>query len=380
MTGIRVELERRDDDGRIATVTVDNPGKLNILDPDAIAALERAFNGLATEGTLRAVVLRGAGNRAFIGGADIRAMATLEPESARAFITSLHRACDAVRALPVPVIARIEGYVLGAGLEIAASCDVRIAAEDSQFGMPEVKVGIPSVIEAALLPRLIGWGRTRWLLYTGDMIDAEDAGRWGLVERVVKSADLDKAVEACLSAILAAGPRAIRLQKALMRDWEVLSLSQAIDRGIDAFAQAYGHRSRGSGWLRFWVSARAKADDLDYKLLLARDLPCQQRGEPDQQCQRDPALHPAPEADTIIVRGLAIDERLAARGKMPTAPLAIAWRPPVCPIHASPPVRKAAAWRLCRAGGDGRSSGWDPRSSRSTARPSRPCGRSRTAR
>jgi enoyl-CoA hydratase/carnithine racemase len=239
MTEIRHEIDGRGEAGRVATVTVDNPAKLNILDPRGIAALERSFDELAADETLRVVVLRGAADRAFIGGADIHAMASLEPESARVFITGLHRACDAIRRLPVPVIARIEGYALGAGLEIAASCDLRIAADSARFGMPEVKVGIPSVIEAALLPRLVGWGRARWLLYTGETIDAAEAERWGLVERVIPSADLDAAVEACVAAILAAGPRAVRLQKALIREWEGLTLSDAIARGIDAFGEAY---------------------------------------------------------------------------------------------------------------------------------------------
>lgn len=239
MTEIRLEVESRGEAGRLATVTVVNPAKLNILDPAGIAALERAFDGLAADETVRVVVLRGAGNRAFIGGADIGAMVGLDPESARAFITGLHRACDAIRRFPVPVIARIEGYALGAGLEIAASCDLRIAADNARFGMPEVKVGIPSVIEAALLPRLVGWGRARWLLYTGETVGAAQAERWGLVERVVQSADLDAAVDACVAAIFDAGPRAIRLQKALIRDWEDQSLDAAIERGIDAFADAY---------------------------------------------------------------------------------------------------------------------------------------------
>ncbi len=239
MTEIRLEVECRGEAGRVATVTVDNPAKLNILDPAGITALERAFDGLAADAMLRAVVLRGAGERAFIGGADIRAMAKLEPESARAFIAGLHRASDAIRRLPVPVIARIEGYALGAGLEIAASCDLRIAADNARFGMPEVKVGIPSVIEAALLPWLIGWGRARWLLYTGEIIDATTAERWGLVERVVSSSRLDAAVDSCVAAILAAAPGAIRLQKSLIREWEELGLKSAIDRGIDSFADAY---------------------------------------------------------------------------------------------------------------------------------------------
>ena len=225
--------------GRIAQITVDHPGKLNILDRTLITALGDQLTALGGDERLRAVVLRGAGDRAFIGGADIRDMATLDEESARAFITLLHRACDAARRLPVPIIARIEGYALGAGLEVAAACDLRIAAEGARFGMPEVKVGIPSVIEAALLPPLIGWGRTRRLLYTGEIIDAAEAERWGLVERCVPKAELDGAVEQVLDAILACGPRAIRLQKALIREWEDLPLSQAIARGITRFGEAF---------------------------------------------------------------------------------------------------------------------------------------------
>ncbi|HEX9489464.1 MAG TPA: enoyl-CoA hydratase [Stellaceae bacterium] len=225
--------------GRIAHVTVDHPGKLNILNRALIAALGNQLTALADDESLRAVVLRGAGERAFIGGADIRDMALLDDGSARDFITLLHRACDAARRLPVPVIARIEGYALGAGLEVAAACDLRIAADGARFGMPEVKVGIPSVIEAALLPSLIGWGRTRRLLYTGETIDATEAERWGLVERCVPKAELDGAVEQVLEAILACGPRAIRLQKALIREWEDLPLSQAIARGITRFGEAF---------------------------------------------------------------------------------------------------------------------------------------------
>ena len=242
MTEIRLAVERRGAAGRVATVTVDNPAKLNILDAAGIAALERTLDGLTADDALRVVILRGAGSRAFIGGADIRALVALDRESARFFITRLHRACRAIRCLPVPVIARIEGYALGAGLEVAACCDLRVAADTARFGMPEVKVGIPSVIEAALLPRLIGWGRARRLLLTGEIIDAGTAERWGLVERVVPPSGVDAAVEEWVAAILAAGPRAIRLQKALIRDWEELTLSEAVERGIDAFAEAYETR------------------------------------------------------------------------------------------------------------------------------------------
>jgi enoyl-CoA hydratase/carnithine racemase len=137
------------------------------------------------------------------------------------------------------VIARIDGYALGAGLEIAASCDLRIASERAIFGMPEVRVGIPSVIEAALLPALIGWGRTRHLLLTGESISAAEAARWGLVERVVPPAELDGAVATMLDAILACGSNALRLQKELIRYWEDHTMAEAVEQGITSFTAAW---------------------------------------------------------------------------------------------------------------------------------------------
>ena len=233
---LRIE-ERRE--GRIARLEVDRPQKLNVLDRALMRALAERLAALAADETLRVVVLSGTGERAFIGGADIAEMATLDPQSARSFIAELHRVCAGLRALPVPVIASIRGYALGAGLEIAASCDLRIAAEDASFGMPEVRVGIPSVIEAAILPMLIGWGRTRRLLLTGETIDASTAERWGLVERVAQAGELEGAVEETVALILACGPQAVRRQKALMREWEELTLARAIERGIDAFSDSF---------------------------------------------------------------------------------------------------------------------------------------------
>jgi len=225
--------------GRVAAVTVDNAAKLNIVGSALLGDLQAALAACAAEPGLRAVVLRGAGDRAFIGGADIREMADLDPVSARGFITRLHDCCAAVRALPVPVMARLQGFTLGAGLEIAAACDLRIAATDARFGMPEVRVGIPSVIEAALLPMLIGWGRTRWLLMTGDIIDANQAERWGLIERVVATDALDGAIDETVAMIAACGPAALAAQKRLMRQWEDLPPARAIEAGIDSFADAF---------------------------------------------------------------------------------------------------------------------------------------------
>lgn len=223
----------------IAWLTIQRPEKLNAMDPETIAALTEAAGDLRTEAALRAVVLTGAGPKAFIGGADIKVMAGLDPAAAEAFITSIHRAIAALRALPVPVIARVNGYCLGAGLEVAAGCDLRIASANAVFGMPEVKIGMPSVIEAALLPRLIGWGRASEMLLLGENIDAAEALRIGLVERVTAPETLDATVEGWLGSILAAGPEAVRLQKALMRQWETLTLDQAVRVGIGAFRAAY---------------------------------------------------------------------------------------------------------------------------------------------
>lgn len=239
MTGsVGVLLEERKL-GVIARVTLQNAAKLNTITSHLMLSFVAELEALGKRDDLRAVILTGAGDRAFIGGADITEMAGLDAERAEAFITLVHRSCSALREMPAPVIARVNGYALGAGLEIAAACDLRIASSNAVFGMPEVKVGIPSVVEAALLPGLIGWGRTRELLLWGENIDAATALAWGLVEYVIQPAELDAAVDARLDALLTAGPHAVRLQKKLIRDWENMTLDQAVRAGIESFKQAY---------------------------------------------------------------------------------------------------------------------------------------------
>ena len=240
MSTIMTEFSDRAN-GRVAHLRVCNPDKLNVLGAGLMAQMTMTLHALGADKSVRAIVLEGEGARAFIGGADINEMARLEAPSARAFISTLHGVCTAIRSAPVPVIARMHGYTLGAGLEIAAACDLRIAADDSVMGMPEVKIGIPSVIEAALLPMLIGWGRTRWLLLTGETIDADTALRWGLVEQVVPTAGLDAALGVLLDQILSCGPNALKLQKRLIAEWEELPPSAAIERGIDCFAESWKH-------------------------------------------------------------------------------------------------------------------------------------------
>jgi enoyl-CoA hydratase/carnithine racemase len=163
----------------IAGIFLNRPEKSNALSSPLLEELLSKMGEIQSAPGLRAVVLGGNG-RNFCGGADIAEMAKLKPSTAKKFITKIHRCCDAVRKLPVPVVARLHGAVIGAGLELAASCDLRIAAEGTRFAMPEVRFGIPSVVEAALLPRLVGAGRAAWLVLTGEAIDAKTALGWGL--------------------------------------------------------------------------------------------------------------------------------------------------------------------------------------------------------
>jgi enoyl-CoA hydratase len=237
--GVAVRREQRPEGGYLVRLTIDNAGKLNSLNRALMSEIVDTASGLAADPQLRLVVVTGAGERAFIGGADIGEIAALDRASARSFITLVHRCCDAFRRLAVPVIARIDGYALGAGLELACACDLRIASNRSLLGMPEVKIGIPSVVEAALLPKLIGQGRARRLLITGEIIGAAEALAWGLVDIVVPPDALDEAVENLARPILAAGPNAIRLQKSLILEWEELPTAAAIERGIEAFVRAF---------------------------------------------------------------------------------------------------------------------------------------------
>src|ERR1700757_286866 len=165
----------------VVRLTICNAGTLNILGSAVINGVREGLQALARERQLRVLVIAGQSEKSMIGGADIKELAKLDQASAEKFITGLRDLCEAVRAFPAPVIARMPGWCLGGGLEVAAACDFRVADADAKFGMPEVRVGIPSVIHAALLPRLIGWGRARWLLMTAENIDAPTALAWGLV-------------------------------------------------------------------------------------------------------------------------------------------------------------------------------------------------------
>jgi enoyl-CoA hydratase/carnithine racemase len=237
---VLVRRDIRGDSGFVGHVVVNNPEQRNALGNEGKRQLAEAIEEMAAEPGLRLIVLTGSGDRAFIGGANIKEMSTFERHRSDTGPRLTHRVCNAIRTAPVPVIARVNGYCFGAGLEIAASCDMRAAADTAKFGMPEVLFGIPSGMEACLLPQLVGWGRTRELVYTGRHMPAEEALACGLVERLAPLDRLDAAVEEWVAAIVSAGPRAIRAQKELIRDWERMSISDAVQQGIRAVAAAHG--------------------------------------------------------------------------------------------------------------------------------------------
>jgi enoyl-CoA hydratase len=235
---VHVKTEDRPS-GRVATVTIDNRRRLNCLASPTIVSLTQAFRKLAEDTVLRAVVLTGAGDKAFLGGADLNELGGCCADSVRLFITRLHQACLAIRECPVPVIGRVNGFCLGAGLEVAASCDMRVSSDTAVYGMPEVHMGLPSVIEAALLPGLIGWGKTREILITGEIFGADAALAMGFVQKVVPAAEIDGAVDHWLGLIGRATPKAVRNQKALMNRWERVSVEEGVYAGIDAISEAY---------------------------------------------------------------------------------------------------------------------------------------------
>ncbi len=234
MAGPLLLVEKRDG---AAWVRLNRP-PLNLMTHELIESIRDTFDELAQDSGTRLAVLTSKG-RAFTGGVDVRMMKDLTVLSAKAFITLLHEAIHAVHEAPFPVIAMLNGYCLGAGLELAMACDLRTASTEARLGLPEIKVGVPSVVEAALLPGLIGPGRAAEILLMGEMITASQALEWGLLNRVAPPDELEAVTSELADRILAAAPTALRLQKELMIRWRQTDLRSAVDYGINAFATCF---------------------------------------------------------------------------------------------------------------------------------------------
>lgn len=221
MADVYQYLKIEQEDG-IAVLVVQRPEKLNALNAETVAELDRAFRVLAEDPAVRGIILTGAGEKAFVAGADIAELAEMGPLSG---VRTSRQGQDAFRFLekmPKPVIAAVNGFALGGGLELALACHLRIASENARFGLPEVKLGIiPGYGGTVRLPRLVGRGRALELILTGEMIGAEEAYRIGLVNRVVPQAELIATAQALLRTIAANGPIAVQLAL------------ESVDRGLD---------------------------------------------------------------------------------------------------------------------------------------------------
>jgi enoyl-CoA hydratase len=213
-----IQLEVAD---RIATITVSRPDKLNALDDATVAELGAAIDETRLREDVAGVVITGAG-RAFVAGADIAELASQSPIVAKARARAGQEVFRRIETSPKPVIAAVNGFALGGGCELAMACHIRIASENAKFGQPEVKLGLtPGYGGTQRLPRLVGKGRALELLLTGEMINAPDAYRIGLVNRIVRADERVESARAMLRLILANGPLAVAL------------CIEAVDRGLE---------------------------------------------------------------------------------------------------------------------------------------------------
>lgn len=213
---------------RIATLTVNRPEVRNALGKETVEEIHAALRELAARDDVHVLILTGAGDKAFVSGADIREIRQRgKREALEAINQELFTAVD---NFPWPVIAAVNGYALGGGFELALACDLRVAAEEAKFGFPETGLGIiPAAGGTQRLPRYVGWGRAKEIIFTGDMIEARRAEELGLVSRVVPRAEVMDAARELAEKILTRGPLATRLAK--------LSLNVAARAGLDAGLQ-----------------------------------------------------------------------------------------------------------------------------------------------
>ena len=224
--------------GPLATLTLNRPEKRNAMNTGMTSEAKSAIEELAGADDLRVLIIEGAGS-IFSAGADVVEMGALTEENARDFISNLHSLIRSVREFPHPVICKCQGFVLGGALELMLGCDLRVAADDTRFSMPEVRVGVPSVIEAALFVPFCGLGTAQDLLLTGRTFDAHEAHRLGIVQRICTPEELEETTQEAVIELLEGAPGALRAQKALLRRWMQAYLEAAVPPSIDAFEASF---------------------------------------------------------------------------------------------------------------------------------------------
>jgi enoyl-CoA hydratase len=236
----------------IATITVNRPSAMNAMTHATVQELAAAVQELSASAAVRAVIITGAGEKAFIAGGDIAMLRELGPVEARELALLAHGVCTAIEQSPKPFIAAVNGYALGGGCELAMSCDIRIAAEHARFGQPEISIGtLPGFGGSQRLPRLVGKGKALEMILTGDMIDAQEAWRIGLVNKVVPQSEL-MAVTRALAAKLAGKSRsAMKFCKEVVTNGLEMDLDRACRYEADLFALSFATADRQEGMAAF---------------------------------------------------------------------------------------------------------------------------------
>lgn len=219
-----------EDRGSVRWLTINRPDKLNALNSQVLSALEEAVGAALKEASVRALVITGAGPKAFVAGADIAEFQGLSPAQAQALAARGQKLFTALEEAPKPVLAAVNGFALGGGMELAMACHLRVASETAKFGQPEVKLGlIPGYGGTQRLPRLVGRGRALELLLTGKMIDAKTALAWGLVNQVVPPEELESATQKLAEEILAVAPTAVSWCLKAVTEGQDLTLASGLE-------------------------------------------------------------------------------------------------------------------------------------------------------
>ena len=236
---------------RVATITINRPDKRNALNAAVRAELIAALDALRDDDAARVIVFTGAGDKAFVAGADIGEFAERTPLEQRAVMTG-RVVFDEIAAYPKPTIAMINGFALGGGCELALACDLRIAARGARLGQPEVKLGIlPGGGGTQRLPRLVGLGHAMRLALTGELITAEEAARIGLVEILVDDAELSARTQEIARGIAAHSPVTLRLIKDAVRASAEMPLTAGLRYERELFITAFSSEDRREGVAAF---------------------------------------------------------------------------------------------------------------------------------
>ena len=245
--------------GAVGVLTINRPKVLNALNRETMQELKDLVESLAADKQVGAVIVTGSGNKSFVAGADISEMKAMSPLEGREWGRFSQSVFNAIENLPQPVIAAVNGYALGGGCELAMCCDIRLAAENAKFGQPEVLLGvIPGFAGTQRLPRIIGKGRAKELLFTGNQIDAAEAYRIGLVNHVVPAEQLMNTAKEMAKTILSRGPVAVRLCKAAVNEGLDMDFESGQAYESEVFGLCFATADQAEGMTAFVEKRPAK--------------------------------------------------------------------------------------------------------------------------